>query len=204
MTVWEPLAAAVEARLIAASSGERAVFAAGVAERLLASHEALPAHEHDPFTLSLRPLLEHVWAGALGDATASRAVRRGVAEIMLGDHGHHDGPYGPYGPRDEHEPAAAAVLDAAHAHLFGCRDFASWVSGHAVAALDHDPDGAEWPDHEIPGIDEAIATELRRQVRDLDLIATCSTQLHVAGLGLFPSTAARLGDALRTPLSRPA
>ncbi|MFE2558654.1 hypothetical protein ACFXGT_22045 [Streptomyces sp. NPDC059352] len=48
-------------------------------------HEALPAEEQAPFTMGLRPLLNSVWEGVLGDTTAFTAVNRGVAEYMLSD-----------------------------------------------------------------------------------------------------------------------
>ncbi|MFG2695853.1 hypothetical protein [Kitasatospora sp. NPDC048407] len=35
------------------------------------------------------------------------------------------------------EPAAAAILFAAHAYLFGCHDFAVRAGGRAVEAVDH-------------------------------------------------------------------
>ncbi|MER7708916.1 hypothetical protein ABTX81_39320 [Kitasatospora sp. NPDC097605] len=58
MDTWQVLSALVAERLKAASSGERRVFAAGVAERLMSRHEELPADERAPFTLSLRPPAE--------------------------------------------------------------------------------------------------------------------------------------------------
>ncbi|MFI9273151.1 hypothetical protein ACIGXM_20830 [Kitasatospora sp. NPDC052896] len=121
MNTWQELSASVEERLTEISSGERGVFAAGIAERLLSWHEALPEDDQAPFTMSLRPLLNSVWEGVLGDSTAFAAVKRGVAEFMLSDFCHNDGQDG---PEDAGEPAAAATLHAAHAYLFGCTDFA--------------------------------------------------------------------------------
>ena len=51
--VWKDLDATVNGRLVAASEGERAVFAAGVAERLHQAHEALPAAVRREYTLGL-------------------------------------------------------------------------------------------------------------------------------------------------------
>ncbi|MGX1915610.1 hypothetical protein ACWIID_43430 [Streptomyces phaeochromogenes] len=54
MDTWRELSALVEERLKAVSAGERGVFAAGVAERLMSWREALPEDEQAPFTVSLR------------------------------------------------------------------------------------------------------------------------------------------------------
>ncbi|MET9221524.1 hypothetical protein ABZX65_22495 [Streptomyces sp. NPDC003300] len=55
MDRWQELSVLVEERLKAASTGERGVFTAGVAERLMSWHEALPDDEQAPFTMGLRP-----------------------------------------------------------------------------------------------------------------------------------------------------
>ncbi|MFF6895904.1 hypothetical protein ACFY8Z_35445 [Streptomyces microflavus] len=133
METWQDLSALVKERLEAVSSSERGVFAAGVAERLMSWHEALPEDEQADFTLSLRPLLNSVWEGALGDSTAFTAINRGVADYMLSEYCHNDGQDGPDGAD---ESAAAATLHAAHAYLFGCTDFAVWVSDRGVEAVD--------------------------------------------------------------------
>ncbi|MFF3408824.1 hypothetical protein ACFYW8_21955 [Streptomyces sp. NPDC002742] len=200
MNTWQELSALVEERLKAVSSGERRVFAAGVAERLMSWHEALPEDEQAPFTLSLRPLLNSVWEGVLGDSTAFSAVNRGVAEYMLSEYCHNDGQNG---PNDADESAAAAVLYAAHAHLFGCQDFAIWTSARAVEAIDqHLQYLAEMEEVELPvDTDEALASELQRQLRDLDLIANFSQQLRHSGTGLPVDTSVRLHLELRAPLS---
>ncbi|OIJ85133.1 hypothetical protein BIV25_44870 [Streptomyces sp. MUSC 14] len=190
----------VEKRLKAASSGERGVFAAGVAERLMSWHEALPADEQAPFTVSLRPLLNSVWEGVLGDPTAFSAVKRGVAEYMLSEYCHNDGQDG---PDDADESAAAAALYAAHAYLFGCQEFAVWTSSRAVEAIDHRLQylAEEEGDEDLPDPDEALAAELQRQLRDLDLIARYSAELRHSGLGLAVDTSSRLRVELRAPLS---
>ncbi|MEU9138963.1 hypothetical protein AB0D33_23905 [Streptomyces sp. NPDC048404] len=200
MDTWQKLSALVEERLKSVSSGERSVFTAGVAERLMSRHEALPEDERAPFTLSLRPLLKAVWEGALGDSTAFSAVSRGVAEYMLSEYCHNDGQDG---PDDADESAAAAVLYAAHAYLFGCQDFAIWTSARAVEAIDeHLQYLAEIEENEGPDdTDEALASELRRQLRDLDLIATFSKELRYSSTGLPVDTSIRLRVELRTPLS---
>ncbi|MFF7454395.1 hypothetical protein [Kitasatospora sp. NPDC008115] len=201
MDTWQGLSALVAERLKVVSAGERRVFAAGVAERLMRRHEALPEDEQRPFTLSLRPLLDSVWEGVLGDTTAFSAVNRGVAEYMLGEYCHNDGQDG---PDDADESAAAATLYAAHTYLFGCHDFAVWTSGRAVEAVDeHLQHLAELEEEDdvLIGTDEALAAELRRQLQDLDLIAAFSKELRHSGLGLPTDTAVRLRVELRAPLS---
>jgi hypothetical protein len=200
MDKWQELSALVEERLTSVSSGERRVFAAGVAERLMSRHEALPEDEQAPFTLSLRPLLESVWEGVLGDSTAFAAVNRSVAEYMLSEYCHNDGQDG---PDDADESAAAATLYAAHAYLFGCQDFAVWTSGRGVEAVDqHLQYLAEVGEDQLPvDTDEAMAAELQRQLRDLDLIAGFSKELRYSGTGLPIDASIRLRDALRVPLS---
>ncbi|MFD8822280.1 hypothetical protein ACFV1C_07970 [Streptomyces sp. NPDC059605] len=200
MDTWQELSARVEERLKSVSAGERRVFAAGVAERLMSRHEALPEEEQAPFTLSLRPLLNSVWEGVLGDLTAFSAVNRGVAEYMLGEYCHNDGQDG---PDDADESAAAATLYAAHTYLFGCHDFAFWTSGRAVEAVEQHLEylaGTEEDDIPVDP-DEALASELRRQLRDLDLIADFSKDLRHSGLGLPVDTSVRLRVELRAPLS---
>ncbi|MFB7475246.1 hypothetical protein [Kitasatospora sp. NPDC056184] len=200
METWRKLSALVEERLKAASPGERRVFAAGVAERLMSRHEAWPEDEQAPFTLGLRPLLNSVWEGVLGDSTAYSAVNRGVAEYMLSEYCHNDGQDG---PDDADESAAAATLFAAHTYLFGCHDFAIWTSGRAVEAVDehlqHLADAEE--DKLVIDTDEALASELRRQLRDLDLIAEFSEELRYSLMGLPVDTSVRLRTELRSPLS---
>jgi hypothetical protein len=200
MDTWQELSGLVEERLKAVSSGERGVFAAGIAERLMSWHEALPEDEQAPFTLSLRPLLNSVWEGVLGDSMAFSVVKRGVAEYMLSEYCHNDGQDG---PDDADESAAAAALYAAHAYLFGCHDFAVWTSHRAVEAIDqHLQYIAEQEEDElIPDPDESLASELRRQLRDLDLIAHYSKDLRYSGMGLAIDTSIRLRVELRAPLS---
>jgi hypothetical protein len=194
--VWQELDAAVAVKLAAASVDERTVFAAGVAERLLQSHEALPAEDQRAFTMGLRPLLNAVWDGALGDQTAFQAIKQALGAYYLSEYCHNDGQDG---PGDADEPAAAAVLYAAEAYMHGCVDFAVCVSGRAVEAVDeflNENDGyADDPD-------EAIADELRRQLRDLDLISTYSGKLRNARLGLSIDTTVRLNETLRPLLSQ--
>ncbi|MCX5115282.1 hypothetical protein OOK13_43960 [Streptomyces sp. NBC_00378] len=199
METWQELSTLVQERLVAASSSELKVFAAGVAERLMSWHETLPEDEQASFTLSLRPLLNSVWEGVLGDSTAFTAVNRGVAEYMLSDYCHNDGQDG---PDDADESAAAAVLHAAHAYLFGVSEFAVWTSGRAVEAVDQRLEYlAEQEEEDLPDPDEALVAELRRQLRDLDLIAQRAKELRHSSLGLPIDTSIRLRVELRTPLS---
>ncbi|MGW9054494.1 hypothetical protein ACWGOT_30745 [[Kitasatospora] papulosa] len=200
MDTWQKLSALVEERLKAVSSGERGVFAAGIAERLMSWHEALPEDEQAPFTVSLRPLLNSVWEGVLGDSTAFSTVKRGVGEYILSEYCHNDGQDG---PDDADESAAAATLYAAHAYLFTCQEFAVWNSNRAVEAINqHLQYLAEQEEDELPvDTDEALTSELQRQLRDLDLIARYSKDLRHAGLGLPIDTSIRLRMELRAPLS---
>ncbi|MFD3382269.1 MULTISPECIES: hypothetical protein [unclassified Streptomyces] len=200
MDTWQELSALVEERLKAISPGERGVFAAGVAERLMSWHEGLPADERAPFTVGLRPLLNSLWEGVLGDSTAFSAVKRGVAEYMLSEYCHNDGQDG---PDDADESAAAATLYAAHAYLFGCHDFASWTSRRAVEAVDQHLEflAEQEEDELVPDSDEALTSELQRQLRDLDLIANYSKDLRYSGMGLAIDTSIRLRVELRAPLS---
>ncbi|MFF4104106.1 hypothetical protein [Streptomyces sp. NPDC001903] len=199
MNTWQELSTSVEERLTAMSSCERGVFAAGTAERLMSWHEALPEEDRAPFTMSLRPLLNSVWEGSLGDSTAFTAVKRGVAEYMLSEYCHNDGQDG---PEDADDNAAAVTLYAAHAYLFECRDFAVWASRRAVDAVDEHLEHLTEQEEELPDLDEATIAELQRQLRDLDLIATHSKDLQLASLGLPVDTSIRLRVELRTPLSR--
>ncbi|KOU45225.1 hypothetical protein ADK55_22205, partial [Streptomyces sp. WM4235] len=98
-------------------------------ESLMRWHEALPEDEKADFTLGLRPLLNSVWEGVLGDPAVHTAVNHGLAEYMLSDYCHNDRLVG---PDDAYEPAAAATLNAAYAYLFGCTDFAVWASRRAI------------------------------------------------------------------------
>ncbi|MFD0020717.1 hypothetical protein [Streptomyces sp. NPDC058382] len=200
MDKWRELSALVEERLKVSPSGERGVFAAGVAERLMSWHEALPEDEQAPFTVSLRPLLNSVWEGVLGDSTAFASVKRGVGEYMLSEYCHNDGQDG---PDDADESAAAAALYAAHAYLFGCQEFALWTSSRAVEAIDqHLEYLVDQEEGELPvDADEALASELQRQLRDLELIARHSKDLRYAGSGLPIDTSVRLRVELRAPLS---
>ncbi|SEO46313.1 lipocalin-like domain-containing protein [Actinacidiphila rubida] len=194
---WKALDAEVARRLAESSDGERTVFSAGVAQRLLRAHEALPLRAQRSFTLSLRPLLSAVWAGALGDTSAFGAVKSGLGTFYLSEYCHNDGTDG---PDDAREPAAAAILHAARAYLHGCTDFALFTSGEALEAAPRLP-GDEGGYAEDP--DEFRAEELRRQLRDLDRITAYATDLRGARFGLASSRTARLRTELQDPLSRP-
>ncbi|MFD8754619.1 hypothetical protein ACFV0O_27080 [Kitasatospora sp. NPDC059577] len=186
------------------------MFAAGVAERLLGAHEAMPENEQAPFILSLRPLLNSVWEGALGDTTAFKAVNRAMADYMLSEYCHNDGQDG---PDDAVEDAAATVLLAADTYLHGVAEFAVWASRRAVEivrrrAESHSPeqllahlhDGADLPDPEKALVPDLLV-ELRRQLCDLDLIAGRAEDLRYSRLGLPIDVSIRLRVELRGPLS---
>lgn len=191
---WKELDAVLARRLAGSSDGERAVFCAGVAERLMRAHEALPRRDRHEFTLSLRPLLDAVWAGATGDASAFDAIKRGLAAFYLSDYCHNR----PDGPVDALEPAAAAVLNAARAYMHGCTDFAVFTSGEALEAVIRRV-GEEGEFAEDP--DEFRVEELRRQLRDLDRIGPHAVDLRRARFGLDGTVVARLRTALLLPLS---
>lgn len=195
--LWKDLDAEVALRLAALSDGERAVFSAGVAERLMRAHEALPAPARRPFTLGLRPLLAAVWTGALGDTSAFPAIKSGLGSFYLSEYCHNNGEDG---PDDAQEPAAAAVLHAARAYMHGCADFALFASGEGLQVAARLAAEVGW-ESEDP--DEIVAEELRRQLRDLDHIAGFATDLRRARFGLEASTTAHLRTGLREHLSRP-
>ncbi|MEU4212416.1 hypothetical protein AB0F13_20855 [Streptomyces sp. NPDC026206] len=201
METWQELSSAVENHLADASIGERCIFAAGVAERLMRRHEGLPEEDQEPFTLSLRPLLDSVWEGALGDSTAFTHIKRGVGEFLLSDYCHNDGQDG---PDEADESTAAAVLHAAETYLYGCADFATWVSERAVQAVDQHLEylADQSDDGILDDPDEAVTSELLRQLRDLELIAGYGKELRQSSRGLSIDTSARLRAELRAPLSR--
>lgn len=194
--MWREVSEAVAAKLTAATVSERCLFAAGVAERLLRAHEALPPENQNGFTLRLRPLMDAVWEGALGDQTAFHSIKQALGAFYLSDYCHNDGQDG---PDDADEPAAAAVLLAAEAYMHGCADFAVEASGRAVEAVDNllneDDMYADDP-HEY------LASELRRQLRDLELISARSEEVRYARLGLSIDTITELSETLRPLLSR--
>jgi hypothetical protein len=196
LTAWKELTATVAARLSAASAGERIIFAAGVAERLMQAHEALPAEDQREFTLNLRPLLNAVWEAALGDSTAFHEIKQALGAFYLSEYCHNEGQDG---PDDADESAAAAVLHAGEAYMHGCSDFAVWVSHRGVEAVDELLNNG---DVYAEDPDEVVADELRRQLRDLDLIATHSSELRHARMGLDIDTTARLRETLLPPLSK--
>jgi hypothetical protein len=195
MAAWRELDAEVAGRLEQASPDERLVFAVGVAERLMRGQEALAADERAEFTLGLRPLLNALWEAALGNSAAFGEIKHGMGEYLLSEYCHNDGQDG---PGDADEPAAAAVLHTAAAYLFGTGDLAATVSGRAVEAVD---ERLNTDDGYADDPDEVLAAELRRQLRDLELIGRHGGSLRHAGLGLDIETSARLHRALRVPLS---
>ncbi len=195
MASWQELDAEVASQLAQASPDECFVFAVGVAERLMRAEEALPADERTEYALGLRPLLDALWEAALGDTTAFGDIKRGLGAYLLSEYCHNDGQDG---PGDADEAAAAAVLCTAAAHLFGNSGLASVVSGRAVEAVD---ERLNRHDSHADDPDRVLAAELRRQLRDLDLISRHSASLRHAGLGLDIETSARLRQALRVPLS---
>jgi hypothetical protein len=199
MATWQELEAELANRLADASWDERVVFAVGVAERLMRAQEALSADEQAEFTLGLRPLLNALWEAALGNATAFGEIKHGMGEYLLSEYCHNDGQDG---PADADEPAAAAVLSAAAAYLFGTGDLTSVVSGRAVEAMDERLNtGDSHADSHADDPDGVLAAELRRRLHDLALIGRHSGSLRHAGRGLALATSDRLHRVLRIPLS---
>ncbi|MEH0546848.1 hypothetical protein QA802_28315 [Streptomyces sp. B21-105] len=196
MTTWQELQDEVADRLADASPDERVVFAVGVAERLMRAQEALPAHEQAEYALSLRPMLNALWEGALGNASAFGEIKHGLGEHLLSEYCHNDGRTG---PGDADEPAAAAVLHTAVAYLFGTGDPIPVVSSRAVEAADEHPHTADGTAADRN--EKTLTAELQRQLSDLTLIRQHSASLRHARLGLDIDTSARLHHALRTPLS---
>ncbi|MGW0577928.1 hypothetical protein ACWD25_18590 [Streptomyces sp. NPDC002920] len=195
MATWQDLEAELVSRLADASPDERVVFAVGVAERLMRAQEALPADEQAEYALGLRPLLNALWEAALGNSMAFGEVKHGVGEYLLSEYCHNDGQDG---PGDADEPAAAAVLYAAVAYLFGTGDLTSVVSSRAVEAVD---ERLNTGDSYADDPDEVLTAELHRQLHDLALISQHSASLRHASLGLDIETSARLHRVLRIPLS---
>ncbi|MCX4816631.1 hypothetical protein OG601_39195 [Streptomyces sp. NBC_01239] len=56
-------------------------------------------------------------------------------------------------------------------------------------------------DELVPDSDEALTSELQRQLRDLDLISNYSKDLRYSGMGLTIDASVRLRVELRAPLS---
>ncbi|MGW0090091.1 hypothetical protein ACWDWS_13890 [Streptomyces sp. NPDC003328] len=195
MATWQELEAEVVSRLANASADERQLFAVGVAERLMWAQEALPADEQAEYALSLRPMLNALWEAALGNTTAFGEIKHGLGEHLLSEYCHNDGQDG---PGDADEPAAAAVLYAAAAYLFGTGDPASVASSRAVEAVD---ERLNTGDNYADDPDGVLAAELHRQLQDLDLIGRHSGSLRHAGQGLDIETSTRLHRVLRIPLS---
>ncbi|MFF3331082.1 hypothetical protein ACFYWX_16180 [Streptomyces sp. NPDC002888] len=195
MATWQELEAELVDRLAGAPPDDRLVFAVGVAERLMRAQEALPADEQAEYALGLRPMLNALWEAALGNSTAFGEVKHGMGEYLLSEYCHNDGQDG---PGDADEPAAAAVLYAAVAYLFGTDDLTSVVSSRAVEAVD---ERLNTEDSYADDPDEVLTAELHRQLRDLALISQHSTSLRHASLGLDIETSARLHRVLRIPLS---
>ncbi|MFF1543848.1 hypothetical protein [Streptomyces sp. NPDC058291] len=195
MKSWQEWGAELADRLADASPDERIVFAVGVAERLMRAEEALPEGDRAEYALELRPMLNALWEAALGNQTAFGEIKHGMGEHLLSEYCHNDGQDG---PGDADEPAAAAVLCAAAAYLFGSGDLASVVSSRAVEAADQ---RSNREDGHADDPDGALTAELRRQLQDLALISRYSASLRHASLGLDIETSTRLHRVLRIPLS---
>ncbi|MGW7672804.1 hypothetical protein ACWGJX_37775 [Streptomyces sp. NPDC054775] len=141
-------------------------------------------------------MLDAVWRAGLGDIGAFDAVKCGLGAFYLSEYCHSSGAGG---PDDAREPAAAAVLDAARAYMHGCCDFALFTSG---AALEATTGAAHEEDPLTQDPEELRASELLRQLRDLDRIALHAAELRRARFGLAGSTTDRLRRELQAPLSR--
>ncbi|MFD6285803.1 hypothetical protein [Streptomyces sp. NPDC060205] len=167
-----------------------------MSERLMRGHESLAPQAGNSFTLGLRPLLDSVWTASLGDTRAFDAVKRGLGAFYLSDYCHSAGTDG---PDDASEPAASAALNAARAHLHGCVDFAVFASG---AALEERARALKIHDRPLRVSMESFrASQLNRQLSDLDRISRWGAELRHASFGLTASTTVRLRQELQGPLS---
>lgn len=199
MTLWRELSASVQERLGPMNDGQQGMFSCAVAERLMRSHEALPEDDRRPFTLSLRPLLDACWGIACGDQTQFSVIKRGLGEFYLSEYCHNEGQTG---PDDAGEPAAAAVLLAAQFAMHGCAQFALWARLRGEEAADE----AGWEsDEELDEDthdDELVHVELRRQLKDLDLIGRYADELEYVRNGRDIATIDRLQAEVRATLSQ--
>jgi hypothetical protein len=191
---WRERTAQIATRLAETPPEQRTLFAAGVAERLLATHEAQPVDSRQDFTVRLRPLLDDVWAAACGDQTVAREITRRLGQFYASE----------LDDEDADEDAAAAVLHAAECYAHGTVEYAVWVSDRAAFAADESVQAGyrgDWaPAGESAG---AIQRELDRQWRDLDLITGYGDELRYARSGLPEAVTRRILAELRPRLVGP-
>jgi len=167
------------------------LFVAGIAERLMDLHEALPDEEQIPSILEQRPLLAAVWSAACGEPTAHVAVCHALARVYLSDF---LTPPPDAGRRFDH--AGRAVYYSAQLYLHLLPQFAIWVSNAAI-------EFAGWS----ASIGEAepvaaTAQERQRQHGDLDLIAEYVPVLRELRAGDSPGATRRLVAELKPRLIR--
>jgi len=157
--------------------GQRTAFAAGVAERLLGAHEALPVERQKPYTLGWRPLLEAIWRSLAGDDQAFYEISAALAHFYLSPQHHNEGQDG---PDDADDDAVAATYYAAECFLHGCTDFAIWAARRGTDAafyLAEEDEG--WRARRPSDVSEfgwglahpTHQAELARQLEDLHLLA---------------------------------
>jgi hypothetical protein len=199
MSDWRELMAQVSERLAETPPEQRALFAAGVAERLLTAHEARPVAARKDFTMRLRPLLDDVWAAACGDQTVARDITQRLGEFYVSDlYAHGD-------DEDADEDAAAAVLHAAECYVHSAVEYAVWARDRAAFAADElvqSGYSGDWaPVGESAG---AIQRELERQWQDLDLIAEHGDEVRYARSGLPAAVTRMILAELRPRLVGPA
>jgi hypothetical protein len=227
MNGWRKRTAQISQRLAETPPEQRVLFAAGVAERLLAAHERRPAARQSSFTLGLRPLLDDVWAAACGDQTVARNISQRLGQFYIsdlysgstgstdktdktgntGNTGSTDrtGSTGNTGGKDSdedaEEDAAAAVLHAAECYVHGTVEYAVWAGDRAAFAADETVQ-AEYHGDWAPAREsaDAIQRELDRQWRDLDLIQGYGDELRYARSGLPSAVTQRLLTELRPRL----
>jgi hypothetical protein len=179
---WRVLGDQVRSRLQAVDKGTAVAFATITAERLMRLDQ-----QKQPFTASLRPLLDLVWRAAAGDQMAYKPIAVALGEFYIGDYCHNDGQDG---PDDADDDPAAAILYAAECYFHGMPDFAALVASRAVDAADYraelaseEYDGDEDVDWEAEA-EVAMTAEVRQQLADLDALVPYAALLSHACMGL--------------------
>lgn len=182
MRDWQVLGDQVRARIQGVDGGTAVAFAAITAERLMRLDE-----QRQPFTESLRPLLDLVWRAAAGDQAAFKPIAVTLGEFYISEYCHNDGQDG---PDDADDDPAAAILYAAECYFHGMGLFAVLVASRAIDAANYRAEHASESyagdghlDFEATA-EIAMAAEARQQLSDLDALMPYAAQLSRARLGL--------------------
>jgi hypothetical protein len=168
----------------ALAGAPRTAFTAGVAQRLLGAHLALPHTAHDPELLAWRPTLDAVWRGLAGDDTGADEVLRALARFYVRRQGSSQGALQgellDAASSVESAAAVTATYYAAQCYLHGCADFALWAArGATQLAWDLAfEDGGWWAyrpasmrSQDWHAAHPAVQAEYTRQLHDLRLLA---------------------------------